>query len=726
MRTRKSNRTKRYTVQKYDFEGSSDEDVLKGTKAGEENDENFDGAAAEESADEEELTLEQEALESDTYVSDPEGIPDRFWRQKVKPIRPFNVRAAGVTGYLDVEPVADGRVVRTYCGPYDRSVRGHLLVEALFGRLDNGIEMAQGMLDRWKEWMVLPPKVVKGEQTGSDRGVWSPQFFEREAQNANHWYERIKDTISHHDAWQRLSNEEAQPYRLERGVLPVLIGPHNAPREFKSTPGVATSLSQSGLPFDEDQSEAKIPTGWMFDAGGIVLGMDWAPRHTLESPQTLALCVIPHSDQERYDYEQESVQPDFQRHGVVQLWEFGGEWSGEGYMRPSTEAPRLRKTLCFECGRVRRVKWSPSCGFLAVICGDGNVYVVQPGEDGDGSYGKMPFAIRSYGHVLTSIIEKMQHPVSALSLIDEEDVKATALTWINFNRLVVGYSDGSIALWSIRPNRLLSRNPVHHNNVTDLVSGYPSMPYLIASSPIGGTSRIIDLRAPSFEISEVQALTVTTQPNLLGYSDHLLGFFSLFPSAGPLKTQIAFMHHAHYPISRRIFTAQSFNSCLSVGRTHPYLLVGSLDGSLWALNPQVELFNVRREPSERIKIFQHEHRPASHFPPGSPATVCGVSRIVHGFKPEKNYNPKTDVKTPAKKAKKKKKKDEAGNAAGEDEDEGGGPGDPTRAVVHEPLSRITVVEWNPNENYGYWAAAAMASGLVKVLDLGLERQADTS
>lgn len=317
--------------------------------------------------------------------------------------------------------------------------------------------------------------------------------------------------------------------------------------------------------------------------------------------------------------------------------------------------------------------------------------------------------------------EKIQQPVTACILLDESDIKATALTWVNFNRLVVGYSDGSIALWSIRPNRLLTRHPVHHNDVVDLVSGYPAMPYLIASQPIGGTTRLIDLRAPSYEATEVQALTVTTQPNILGYSDHLLGFFALFPSAGPLKTQIGFMHHAHYPVTRRVFTAHSFNSCLSVGRTHPYLLVGSLDGSLWALNPQLELFNVRRDPSERIRIFQHEHRPANLFPPNSPAAKCGVSRILHGFRPEKCINPKSDVKPPAKKGKKtKKKKDEGDAIVGEDEEEGPGPGDPSRAVIHEPLTRVTVVEWNPNEEFGYWAAAAMGSGLVKVLDLGLE------
>lgn len=313
--------------------------------------------------------------------------------------------------------------------------------------------------------------------------------------------------------------------------------------------------------------------------------------------------------------------------------------------------------------------------------------------------------------------ERIQKPVASFGFPEEDGIKATTMTWINFNRLVIGYADGSIALWSIRPNRLLARHAIHQNSIIDMVSGYPAMPYLIASTPVGGTVKLLDLRSPSCEVTEVQNLNVSTQPNLLGYSDHMLGFYSMYPSAGVLNTQIGFMHHTHFPVARRVFAGESFPSCLSVGRTHPYLLIGCVDGSLWALNPQVELFTTHREPSDRIKVFNHEHRGARLFPIDSPATSRGVSRLVQGFLMERNLNPKSDYKPPVKKGKKPKKKDPEG--AKEDEQDATGS-DPTRAIVHEPLTRITVVEWNPNEEYGCWAAAAMGSGLVRVMDLGLE------
>jgi transcription factor C subunit 6 len=45
-----------------------------------------------------------------------------------------------------------------------------------------------------------------------------------------------------------------------------------------------------------------------------------------------------------------------------------------------------------------------------------------------------------------------------------------------------------------------------------------------------------------------------------------------------------------------------------------------------------------------------------------------------------------------------------------------------KEVIHEPLTRVTAVQWNPNPGYGCWAAVAMASGLVRFMDLGLEME----
>ena len=295
------------------------------------------------------------------------------------------------------------------------------------------------------------------------------------------------------------------------------------------------------------------------------------------------------------------------------------------------------------------------------------------------------------------------------------------MTWVNVNRIAAGYSDGSVALWSVSPTRLLSRTPVHHGQVVDIASGYPTMPLLIASTPVGGAIKLIDLGSPSYETTEFQAPMINTQPGLLAYNDHMRGFFSIYPSARSINTVLGFMHHANFPLFRTVFTGECFPSCIAVGTMHPYLLIGLVDGSLLCLNPQTELFSGRFDPTFRIRLFQHEHRSAQFHPMDSPAAVRGASRIVHGFVAEKNRNPKPEVKTTTKKSKGPRK-----SAAAEDEDEAdkAANSDPKRAALQDAGTRISAIAWNPNDGYGCWAAAAMASGLVRVMDLGISTPDD--
>ncbi|PFH59161.1 hypothetical protein XA68_12745 [Ophiocordyceps unilateralis] len=528
-----------------------------------------------------------------------------------------------------------------------------------------------------------------------------------------------------------LSPDEAKSYRLPDRSLNVLMGPYPDQRLFSFRPGDAYCLAPDGTPYGVDGQEhddERIPIGWMLDAGGIVVGMDWAPCQ--EKEQRLALAVVPHADEEMYDFELEHRKPGFQRHGLVQLWAFRPD-SSAGFIRPSMGKPRLLKTLCFDFGRARRVKWSPVCGHLAVLCGDGRVCIVHVDAEAE-------------GHQAQGGYERIDAPLATLSLADEDSVTATVMAWAAFNRLVIGYSDGSVGLWSVHPTYLIGRHPLHHSHVVDLATGYPTMPYLVASSPLGGPTRLVDLRSPSCESTMVQVNAVRWQPNLLAWSDHLLGFFSANPSANALSTTIAFMFHRHFPLVRRILTGECLLSCLAVGRTHPFLLIGTTDGSLWAMNPQLELFKGRRLSQERIRIFQHEHRPVELVPPGMPASDRGASGVMHGFAVEKNTQSLPEAKTaatakPVKRSRRSRKKKGGGGGGGQDGDDGddvvdddeamdadeGGEEplsltDPARGILHEPLTRITMVEWNPNPGYGCWAAAAMGSGLVRVLDLGLE------
>jgi transcription factor C subunit 6 len=93
---------------------------------------------------------------------------------------------------------------------------------------------------------------------------------------------------------------------------------------------------------------------------------------------------------------------------------------------------------------------------------------------------------------------------------------------------------------------------------------------------------------------------------------------------------------------------------------------------------------------------------------------------------DRNRNSKPEAKLSAKKGKKLRAKEPAEvtveeGEGEEDDDEAGDLTDPFRATLHEALTRITAIEWNPNLDHGSWAAVAMGSGLVRVIDLGLEK-----
>jgi transcription factor C subunit 6 len=568
------------------------------------------------------------------------------------------------------------------------------------------------MIARWYELSVLPPKMPNaGKDDELGFGLWTPGRHEKERALAQKWYSRMK-AAQVGRSFRVLSEAEAQPYRTitNASSMPVLIGPADSQSELHLKSGDAVTLSSTGAPENDKAASGRANAGWLLDIGGVVPSLAWKPAEgDGGTEQILAMAVVSHVDQSVAQYQKESHNPEFQQNGTIHIWSFTGEATEQGYVRASKDQARRLRTLCLNRGRAKRVQWSPTCGLLAIICGDGSVFIVEPQEGGSGDFGRCSEICGQLTLELTMRAEMVEHPIAVLDL-GGESTKATAMTWNNCNRLSVGYTDGSIALWSIFPPRLLSRHPIHHNHVLDMACAYPTFPYLVSSSPVGGPPKLIDLRSPSYETTESVTASVQTSAGLISYSEHLLGFFFPLPSSNALSTVVGFAHHAYYPVSRRICTPDSFVTCISAGRTHPYLLIGTLDGSLWSLNPQGELFAVRYEVSDRIRVFQHEHRSAELYEKGTPGSERGASRILQGFKKEKNPNPRNDVAAAKKTAKKGKGKAATTSA---------GP-ETSKEVINESLTRLTAVQWNPNQGYGCWAAAAMASGLVRIMDLGLE------
>jgi transcription factor C subunit 6 len=250
------------------------------------------------------------------------------------------------------------------------------------------------------------------------------------------------------------------------------------------------------------------------------------------------------------------------------------------------------------------------------------------------------------------------------------------------------------------------------------------MPYIISSSPTGGYYKITDLKAPTYENAECLSTAINLAPSLTCWSEHLRGFFGIHPSSHVLNTIVSFMHYSAFPVARRLWIGDRLTTGLAVGRTHPFLLIGTIAGSLWALNPQHEIVHAKKVLTDRVKIIQHEHRPGWHFPEDSPARQRGACRLLQGFRPEHNHHSRlTGALKKKAKAKSRAKATAPENAAVEepDGDESTAPGDPNKGILDEPLSRVTATSWNPNEGWGTWMAVAFGSGIVKVMDVGLER-----
>lgn len=347
--------------------------------------------------------------------------------------------------------------------------------------------------------------------------------------------------------------------------------------------------------------------------------------------------------------------------------------------------------------------------------------------------------------------EEIQEPLALMEIKNEHGVEISCFTWINTNRIATGLTDGSVIVWSIFPCRVLQRHPIHSSPVMDISSSYPSHPFVIATLPVGGVATITDLSKPNGEMVYNPNLIIDFQPNLLAWSEHMRGFIGVWPSAFPASGCISFMSARVFPQARLVLSLEGQPTCLAVGSCHPYVLVGSSDGSLWIVNVFRKV-TFYRKASHKLKLFQHEYQEApstatANDSEDAEAAPRGVSRILHGFRPLHNGHPKasrglkmrqtqieqTKNRKKAKAASAKKKgraKDTTNtaqdNAAPEDEDAGRVEDQADRPMpsgeiaVYAPLSRITSACWNPNVDFSWWAAAAMGSGLVRIMDLGVD------
>ncbi|KAH6646397.1 hypothetical protein BKA67DRAFT_696258 [Truncatella angustata] len=757
MRTRKSNQEKRFHQHAFVALDSSDEEDLRraAKERNDDSDEGFvDDPANHEPDDEDGLENAELTAASESESDDPVEYKIMSHKGRHRSSLTSGRSQEGAENTVERAPGDVRRYpdepsmkwTRSYMGPVSRHVHLAQLCGYWFGDRDSYRRIINIFVLLWSPYDLFPPKLIRDKDLAMAKNPWLPQTFWADQQKKLvDWYFNYLSTRQKPSLSQPIQQTNAERWFLPRAEtqMTTFLGPYSSQVKQKTKQDQAVALSSNGAPIEKEDTVTEPSGGWMLDVGGIPLSIDWAPR-TEAVDQLLALTVIPYSDQAYYQSPDEAPPEGSLKQGNVQIWSIGTRKDDKGIVAFAQSQPYRAAALCFDgWGRAIRIQWCPvplsvgsTTGLLAFLASDGKVRVVEVKQSWN-ERGKRSF-------------EEIREPLATLELKGEYNISIISFTWMNMNRIAVGHSDGSVAIWSLYPCVMLQRHPIHSSPVIDIKSGYPSHPFVLATVPTGGVVTITDLSRPNAELAYVPNLMVSFQPGVLAWSEHLRGFVSLWPSSSPSNIAMSFMSVRAWPQSRFVVAISGQPTCAAVGRCHPYLLVGSTDGTLWLSNPFRRVFFHKRK-HRKLKVFQHDYQtlPASDGSgqQGDHEIPRGICRILNDFKPLENSHPRHDKsgaqvrqrhdaqkkKEQQKRNKKKKGKGKAKQEAAAEESEGVDvDSDPDEELVGrgtgdvvncDPLQRISAVAWNPNVEFSWWAAVAMASGLVRVMDLGEEQAA---
>ena len=756
-----------------------------------------DYASSAEEGDDDETDVSDDADDADSFASDVPK-PKRKAPANVKAKASANSRNDGQGDADDADDTVDhriptyteaARVVRTSRGPYKRGDHPKHISRTIYGP---GVSLFSAMCERWAGVL---PSAGPADDAGVLASPWLPEHFEDDQIDALR--RCYGGRVSSASATEPLAApNDYYPFEGAAYVLPAGSDETRVLRPGECVgllaEGDAAAIQQMthdlGASIGLDEA-ANSSDSFLLHAGGEIRCLAWAPVASPRLPQLLAIAATPHKTDDTGDVDMDMdtdvdvndplpagvLDPQLQLSedlgmgvdgpqstpGSIQLWSMS---LGDDDDDDDDALPRLASVVCFDWGWPKRMAWCPVplvydaeelsgttasrvYGMLAVLTDDGIVRVIEVKVDA-GAEEKPAFVHAT--------------PLAALQIQAEPGAAATCLSWVGISEIVLGHTDGSVTLWDIgsgsgsgsgsepsfsRLPKMLLRLPAHDDCVLDVCSAYPSHPYLVASRPVQGVPRLVDLRRPATEHTYHPTPSVSFQPLLLAWSDHLQGFASTAATNNPVNGRLDFFPITHFPLPLFLVphTRASLPTCLGAGTVHPYLAVGRSDGSVCVVNMMESMFRSARK--NKIKatlhyVFNSEWRGASDASDagndknksknvGSLAvrtlntiTYKGISLGSLGLAKHAAQAPGDDTLY----------EDDEGEIEVEGEGEGEGDADPEAAVdtagstaypfrgpnlmrIHDPQTRVTAVAWNPNLEYGTWCAIGLASGLVSLKKL---------
>lgn len=569
----------------------------------------------------------------------------------------------------------------------------------LFGSSADDTETVRKAIYRWAFEDTLPTRKQPDE---NGTGGFQPSYWHgeegraKEAAESWRWYHHDggREAFEDRQFDDNISSEASQEFLPEGSERSFLMGPYQTPKLFKLGVCETMSLSQAWEATEANGSEHSQQSdqtkrhGFMINVGSKVWCSEWAPNQS-GPDQYLAVSAL----SPRALVPGQQFKPQQPHAASIQLWRFRANVKGVIRM---DEQPFLDTLLCTRWGDVKAIKWCPApheepvdsnninLGLLAGVWGDGALRVLdirtQAGKEAT-SYRlvtKPAFEAAPPGTVFNSV------------------------TWVNSTRIAAGCANGCVAIFDL-PNSLFTNPPkpprpcffasIATGYILSLASAYPSHPNLLITTSTDGYARLTDLTSPnpsSFEAT-VQAPRARSTQELVVWND--------FCQAGIMIDDNFSLKGL--PL-RRFFTTVALGRSTSAGTAlatspcHPFVLIGSANGEVTGSNPMRRIVESKYIPLLQ-KWFAHEWRRPAPGDKEKGFGEYGLARFTEGYKVyegQRNYNE-------------------------------GAMRDGKRAkehglyfhTVYEEETAVTALAWNPNPEYGGWAAAGCADGLLRVEDL---------
>ncbi|EZF69872.1 hypothetical protein H105_07723 [Trichophyton soudanense CBS 452.61] len=498
----------------------------------------------------------------------------------------------------------------------------------------------------------------------------------------------------------------------------VLIGPSDAQSTFllgrgesfdfssawPSTESIAikqeaeeVSASQANERAPDVPNRVKAREGWIVNLGNKIQCLSWAPNRE-GSSQFLAI-VAPIFDSQKAQFDDGNIRgapaftPSPLYPAAIQIWRFEARDPKSGLRKlDMNKPPCLHMVICTEFGTINRLCWCP-------------ISVNRDSDDRNDTKTTRPALLAglwSYGTVKVFNVDLSDsksettyvHLKTPAFQVKPPSTVCTCFTWLSPTDIAIGCANGFIGIWSLvqsaRRESLAYPEPylyvpIHDTYILNVTSAYPTYPYIIAATSVGGQTRLISLQDPAAEVVDALRLRIGTQ--CLIYSPFLRSFITNdegdFVRLLPLRR---FFSSLAALKSRSIIT-----SLATASLHHPCILAGNAGGAVMGNNPLRKLIHSKEKQWQQT-WFSHEwiNGENNNITPGP------VAKFYDGFKAETASLAK-------------------GSSAQDKE-----TGHVGMMTVYEEQTAITAIAWNPNASCSGWACAGMGSGLLRVEDLAHE------